>query len=81
MPQLHRGPRIIWDMSVASGQSKLTYALARTIHNLTFVYRMIVGENSGCCCILCDQNSISEHWRSVGADASSFMRVGLRQNE
>lgn len=81
VPQLHRGPRIIWGMSVAYGQSKLTFALARTIHNLTFVYRMTVWGNSGCYCILCDQNNISEHWRSVGADTSNFMHVGLCQNE
>lgn len=72
VPQRHRGLRIIWGMSVAYGRSKLTFALARTIHNLTFVYRMTVWVKSGCCCILCDQSTISERWRSVGADTGTF---------
>lgn len=81
VPQLHRGPRIIWGTSSAYGWSKLTFALARTIHNLTFVYRTTVWGNCGCCCILCDQNNISEHWRRVWPDTSSFMHVELCQNE
>lgn len=85
VPQLHRGPRIIWGTSAACaaacGRSKLTFALARTIHNLTFVYRTTVWRNCGCCWILCDRNNISEHWRRVWPDTSSFMHVGLCQNE
>lgn len=42
MPQLPRGPRVTWGTSVAYERSELTFALARTIHNLTFVYRMTV---------------------------------------